>query len=201
SARQDQRRARRGRAPPRRVRQHRGQPESLNHYAGAPRMDRREAIMKPFIRALVGAVCALAVEASVQAQAQLSAWPTRPIRLIVPTGPGLGTDIMARLLADGVSRGLGQQVYVENLPGASGIVGAQAAARAAPDGYTLLFANASTFTSNMFMLKSIPYDPVHDFTAGGLGSPPCPLVRALHPETPRKTVALVSALSHANPGR
>src|SRR5262245_42884564 len=121
--------------------------------------------MKPFIRVLLAAVFALAAEASAQAQTHPSAWPTRPIRLIVPTGPGLGTDIMARLLADGVSRTLGQQIYVENLPGASGIVGAQAAARAAPDGHTLFFANASTFTSNMFMLKSIPYDPTRDFSA------------------------------------
>ena len=103
--------------------------------------------------------------AAIDAGAQTQAWPTRPIRLIVPTGPGLGTDIMARMLADGVSRTLGQQIYVENLPGAAGIIGAQAAARAAPDGYTLFFANASTFTSNMFMLKSIPYDPTRDFTA------------------------------------
>ena len=97
--------------------------------------------MKPFVRALVGSVL-FAVAANAAAQAQT--WPTRPIRLIVPTGPGLGTDIMARLLADNVSRALGQQMYVENMPGASGIIGAQAAARAAADGYTLLFANAST---------------------------------------------------------
>lgn len=157
--------------------------------------------MKPFIRALVGAVCALAVEASVQAQAQLSAWPTRPIRLIVPTGPGLGTDIMARLLADGVSRGLGQQVYVENLPGASGIVGAQAAARAAPDGYTLLFANASTFTSNMFMLKSIPYDPVHDFTAVAMVSHRGPFVVSVNPQLPVKSLPELILYAKANPGK
>src|SRR5215510_9191648 len=117
--------------------------------------------MKPFVRALLGSLL-LAFAADAGAQAQT--WPTRPIRMIVPTGPGLGTDILARLLADGISRPLGQQVYVENVPGASGILGAQAAARASPDGYTLFFANASTFTSNMFMLKSLPYDPMRDFT-------------------------------------
>src|SRR5437773_8135434 len=103
------------------------------------------------------AVALLAAAADAPAQAQ--AWAARPIRMIVATGPGLGTDIMARLVADGVSRSLGQHIYVENVPGASGVLGAQAAARAAPDGYTLFFANASTFTSNMFMLKSLPYDP------------------------------------------
>ena len=66
---------------------------------------------------------------------------------------------MARLLADGVSRALGQQVFVENLPGASGILGAQAAARAAPDGYTLFFANASGLTSNMFLVEVDPLRP------------------------------------------
>jgi tripartite-type tricarboxylate transporter receptor subunit TctC len=62
-----------------------------------------------------------AVDTDARAQTAAQSWPTRPIRLIVPTGPGLGTDIMARLLADGVSRTLGQQIYVENVPGASGI--------------------------------------------------------------------------------
>src|SRR4029453_6874100 len=118
--------------------------------------------MKPFVRALLGSVLfAAAADAGAQAQT----WPTRPIRLIVPTGPGLGTDIMGGLLADNVSRARGQQIYVENMPGASGIIGAQAAARAAADGYTLLFANASTFTSNVVMLKSIPYATIPAFTA------------------------------------
>jgi tripartite-type tricarboxylate transporter receptor subunit TctC len=80
-----------------------------------------------------------AVDTDARAQTAAQSWPTRPIRLIVPTGPGLGTDIMARLLADGVSRTLGQQIYVENVPGASGITGAQQAARATPGGYTLFF--------------------------------------------------------------
>jgi tripartite-type tricarboxylate transporter receptor subunit TctC len=100
--------------------------------------------------------------------AAAQSWPARPIKLIVPTGPGLATDIMARLLADGVMKNLGQPVVVENMPGASGIVGAQAAARAAPDGYTLFFANSSALTSNMVMIKSIPYDPARDFSAAGL---------------------------------
>lgn len=151
-----------------------------------------------FPRALLGiALFALAVTASSQAQN----WPTRPIRLIVPTGPGLGTDITARLLADGVSRALGQQMYVENLPGASGIVGAQAAARAAPDGYTLLFANASTFTSNMFMLKSLPYDPVHDFTAVAMVSHRGPFVVSVNPELPVKSLPELIGYAKANPGK
>jgi tripartite-type tricarboxylate transporter receptor subunit TctC len=157
--------------------------------------------MKRFNRAILAAVFALAIAASVQAQAQPSAWPTRPIRLIVPTGPGLGTDIMARLLADGVSRALGQQIYVENLPGASGIVGAQAAARAAPDGYTLFFANASTFTSNLFMLKSIPYDAVHDFAAVAIVSHRGPFVVSVNPQLPVKSLPELIAYGKAEPGK
>jgi tripartite-type tricarboxylate transporter receptor subunit TctC len=147
--------------------------------------------MKPFVGALLGSVLfAVAADASAQAQT----WPTRPIRLIVPTGPGLGTDIMARLLADNVSRALGQQMYVENMPGASGIIGAQAAARAAADGYTLLFANASTFTSNVVMLKSIPYDPARDFTAVAMVSNRGPFVVSV------KSLPELIAYGKARPG-
>lgn len=154
--------------------------------------------MKPFVRALVGgALFAVAANAGAQAQT----WPTRPIRLIVPTGPGLGTDIMARLLADGVSRALGQQMYVENMPGASGIIGAQAAARAAADGYTLFFANASTFTSNMVMLKSIPYNPTRDFTAVAMVSNRGPFVVSVNPDLPVKSLPELIAYGKAQPGK
>ena len=141
------------------------------------------------------------VDMDARAQSAAQNWPTRPIRLIVPTGPGLGTDIMARLLADGVSRTLGQQIYVENVPGASGITGAQQAARATPDGYTLFFANASTFTSNMFLLKSIPYDPTRDFTAIAMVSNQGPVVVSVYPELPVKTLPELIAYGKAQPGK
>jgi tripartite-type tricarboxylate transporter receptor subunit TctC len=147
------------------------------------------------------ALLAAVGDTGVRAQTATQNWPTRPIRLIVPTGPGLGTDIMARLLADGVSRPLGQQIYVENVPGASGITGAQQAARAAPDGYTLFFANASTFTSNMFLLKSIPYDPARDFTAVAMVSNQGPVVVSVYPELPVKTLAELIAYGKAQPGK
>lgn len=103
------------------------------------------------VRALLCAVVLIvAGEATAQMQPGQN-WPVRPVKLIVATGPGLATDIMARLLSEGVSRTLGQQMFVENMPGASGIVGAGAAARAPNDGYTFFFANASGLTSNMFM--------------------------------------------------
>ena len=108
---------------------------------------------------------------------------------------------MARMLADGVSRSLGQQVYVENLPGAAGILGAQAAARAAPDGYTLFFANASTFTSNMFMLKSLPYDPTRDFTAVAMVSNRGPFVLSVNPDLPVRSLSELIAYGKAQPGK
>jgi len=116
--------------------------------------------VKLFVSVLVGAVMAAVYAAAAQAQN----WPARPIKLIVPTGPGAATDVMARLLADGASRGLGQPVIVENLPGASGIVAHQAAARAAPDGYTFLFTNTSGMAINLISFKQLPYDPTRDFT-------------------------------------
>src|SRR5262249_36381894 len=75
------------------------------------------------------------------ARARAQGWPSRPIKLVVPTGPGAATDVMARLLSEGLSRGLGQAVVVENQPGASGILAHQTVARAAADGYTFLFTN------------------------------------------------------------
>jgi tripartite-type tricarboxylate transporter receptor subunit TctC len=159
---------------------------------------RWENSMKLLARLVLGlALCAIAADASAQAPT----WPTRPVRLIVPTGPGLGTDIMARLLAEGVSRALGQQVYVENMPGASGITGAQAAARAAPDGYTLFFANASTFTSNMFMLKSIGYDPTRDFTAVAMVSNRGPFVVSVNPDLPVTSLPELIAYGKAHPDK
>ena len=116
--------------------------------------------MKLFVSVLVGAVMAAVCAAA----AHVQNWPARPIKLIVPTGPGAATDVMARLLADGASRGLGQPIIVENLPGASGIVAHQAAARAAPDGYTFLFTNTSGMAINLISFKQLPYDPTRDFT-------------------------------------
>src|SRR5262245_59361068 len=84
-------------------------------------------------------------------------WPSRPIKLVVPTGPGAATDVMARLLADGVARTLGQSIVVENMAGASGIVAHQAVARAAADGHTLLFTNTSGMAINLVSFKQLPY--------------------------------------------
>ncbi|MFD4838100.1 Bug family tripartite tricarboxylate transporter substrate binding protein [Achromobacter sp. NPDC058515] len=89
----------------------------------------------------------------------LAAWPERPITLIIPAAPGGTTDISARLIADKLSAKLGQQVIVENRAGAAGIIGAQALARAKPDGYTLLMGNIGPNAINYALYKTLPYKP------------------------------------------
>jgi tripartite-type tricarboxylate transporter receptor subunit TctC len=158
--------------------------------------------MTGFLRAPLYALYALALIAADNAGAQTAPnWPARPIKLIVATGPGLATDIMARLLSEGVSRGLGRQMFVENVPGASGIVGAQAAARAPNDGHTFFFANASGLTSNMFMIKSLPYDPTRDYAAVAMVCDSGPFVVAVHPDLPVKTLPELIAYGKAQPGK
>jgi tripartite-type tricarboxylate transporter receptor subunit TctC len=133
--------------------------------------------------------------------AQAQSWPTRPVKLIVPTGPGHAVDIMARILATGVSQTLGQTVFVENMPAASGFLGAQTTARAEPDGYTLLFAPASLLSTNMYLFKSLPYDPTKDFTAVAMVCDKGPMVVTVNPDLPVKTIAELVAYGKANPGK
>ena len=133
--------------------------------------------------------------------AQAQSWPARPIKLIVPTGAGHAVDIVARILSTGVSQGLSQTVFVENMPGASGFVGAQATARAEPDGYTFLFAPASLLSSNMFLFKSLPYDPTRDFSPVALVVDRGPMVVTVNPGLPVKTIPELIAHGKANPGK
>jgi tripartite-type tricarboxylate transporter receptor subunit TctC len=128
-------------------------------------------------------------------------WPSRPIKLIVPTGPGAATDVMARLVADGVSRTIGQPMFVENIPGASGMLAHQAAARAAPDGYTVLFTNSSGMAINLISFKQLPYDPTRDFTAVALVCSLAPQMLSVNATLPVSTVGELIAYAKANPGK
>jgi len=149
--------------------------------------------VKLLVSMLVGAAIAVCAAA-----AQAQNWPTRPIKLIVPTGPGAATDVMARLLADGTSRGLGQPVIVENLPGASGIVAHQAAARAAPDGYTFLFTNTSGMAINLISFKQLPYDPTRDFTPVALVCNLGPQMLSVNVAVPATSLGDFIAYARAN---
>src|SRR3954463_5816519 len=91
------------------------------------------------------------------------AWPAKPLRIIVPFPAGQSTDILARVTADQLGKALGQQVIVENRPGAAGSIGADVAAKAAPDGYTLLMVTISTHGIAPALYPKLPYDPLKDF--------------------------------------
>ncbi|MCC6781146.1 MAG: tripartite tricarboxylate transporter substrate binding protein [Hyphomicrobiales bacterium] len=140
------------------------------------------------------------VLAATDAHAQTNdGWPDRPIRLIVPFPAGSSTDIVARIVAQKLSPKLGQQVVVENRAGASGNIGADAVAKAAPDGYTIGIATASTHGVAASLSTALPYDPIKDFTpVGMIGSQPYVLV--LYPGIPAKSLAELIALAKAKPG-
>src|SRR3954470_3251817 len=110
------------------------------------------------------------------------AWPSKPLRLILPFPPGGGTDILGRLIADNLSNKLGQPVVTENRGGAGGNVGAEAAARSAPDGYTLLLAAPSLVISPSLYAK-LAYDPQRDLAPVGLVAT-VPNVMVTHPSVP-----------------
>jgi len=111
---------------------------------------------------VVAAIAAFATLCVTPAAWAQSAWPTRPIRLVVVFAPGGSNDLAARLLAPGMGDRLGQPVIVENRPGAGGVVGVDAVAKAAPDGYTLVVGPSGALTINAILMK-LPFDPLKDF--------------------------------------
>ncbi len=131
--------------------------------------------------------------------AQGPAYPQRPVRLIVPSPPGGGADSVARILAPRLAEILGQQIVIDNRGGAGGSIGAITAARAAPDGYTLLAANASLVTDAAVM-KTMAYDLQRDFAPIALAVT-LPNVLASHPSLPAQTLRDVIALARARPGQ
>ncbi len=127
------------------------------------------------------------------------AWPSRPIRFVVPFNAGGTTDIIARIISQWLSERLGQQVIVENKPGGGTNIGVQAVVNAAPDGYTWLF-TVPTSTINPWLYKSLPFDFQRDIVpAAGLAEQP--LVMEVNPSVPAKTVAEFIAYAKANPGK
>jgi tripartite-type tricarboxylate transporter receptor subunit TctC len=133
------------------------------------------------------------------AQAQ-QAWPTRPVTFIVSQSAGASPDVMARMIANKLSVSLGQTVIVENKPGAGNVIGAQAAARAAPDGYTFFFATSAALVTNPYMVKNLAYDPAKDFMPVALVTRSHQVI-VVHPDVPAKTLAELIALDKAAPGK
>ncbi len=107
---------------------------------------------------------AFATEALLPAAAFAQDWPTKPIKLVVPQGPGSGSDVIARLLGDRLTQQLGQAIVIENTPAANGLVALSNVAKAAPDGYTLALVGVSQISFNPALYKSLPYNPEKDFT-------------------------------------
>ncbi len=126
-------------------------------------------------------------------------WPAKPVRVVVPFAPGGTVDVLTRLLGERLAAGLGQPFVVENRPGAGGNIGADAVARAAPDGYTLLVSGSPTHAVNPTLYKKLPFDPIRDFTQIALiGTSPNLLV--VNPATPVHSVQDLVKLARDKPG-
>ena len=131
--------------------------------------------------------------------ARAQSFPTKPFRLIVPFPPGGPTDIVARPFAQLLSEGTGQQVVVDNRGGAGGSIGAELAAKAAPDGSTLLMGTVGTHAINAALYRRLPYDPVKDFTALGLVAS-APVAVVVNQRTPYASIAELVAAAKKDPG-
>lgn len=141
--------------------------------------------------------CAFIASASIT---HAQSYPAKPIRFIVPFPPGGGNDTIARQIGQKLSTAFGQQVLVDNRPGAGGAIGAELAAKAAPDGYTLFLAGVATHGINPNLREKLPYDPIKDFDAVSLIAS-APLLVVVHPSLPVKSVKELVALAKTRPGK
>ncbi|WP_415788388.1 Bug family tripartite tricarboxylate transporter substrate binding protein [Bordetella tumulicola] len=164
---------------------------------GEPILRRRRMILTGLGATALGS---LGVMSPLRAQSQPFYRDNTPIELIVPGGPGAGTDVVARLAATGIAQQLKNRVVVKNLPGAAGIIAAQAAARAKPNGYNLFFGITGTHTVNQFLYDDLPYDPQKDFEPISLV---CKYnnVLVVRPDFEAQNFKDFIALVRANPGK
>jgi len=126
-------------------------------------------------------------------------WPQRPVKFVLSQPAGSGPDILARYVADQLARGWGQAIVVDNKPGGQNVIGAQAAARSAPDGYTFYYATTAAMVTNAYTFKTLPYDPVKDFAPVRLVGR-SPFVIACAAGFPAKDFKGALALAKAQPG-
>ena len=153
-------------------------------------------------RHLIQALAATSIPASLWAQAQAqvqSAWPDKPIKMILSQPPGSGPDNVARLLGERLTKALGQPIVIDNKPGGQNVIGAQAAARSTPDGYSFYFATTAALVTNSYLFKTMPYNPQKDFVpvAFVAKSPFAVLVKA---ESSVASIQDLIAKSKATPG-
>jgi len=153
--------------------------------------------MKPIDAACL-VLMALAAAAAGAAFAQ-AGYPSKPVRLVVPSSAGGGTDIVARIIAPELSKRLGQQVVIDNRPGAGTMIGIEVAAKSPPDGYTLLM-GLSTLAINSALYKKVPYDPVRDFAPITVAVTSASIL-VVHPSLPVKTLKELISFARARPGQ
>jgi tripartite-type tricarboxylate transporter receptor subunit TctC len=144
--------------------------------------------------------CIAFMSSSLAATAQQAAYPARPITMVVTFAAGGSSDVLARAVADAMSQDLGQQVAVDNRPGAGGNIGAEAVAHAAPDGYTILFGTNGTLGIGPALYKNLRYDPFHDLAPVGLLHK-LPLLLIVNPQVPAQNLSELIAYARANPGK
>lgn len=151
------------------------------------------------MRTLAGTACLL-VGLLCGANAMAQAYPAKTVRIIVPYQAGQGTDVVARYLAEHLTKSLGQTFYVENKPGAGGNIGTEAGARSAPDGYTLTMGTNATQTMNQFMYASLGYDPAKDFAPIVLVGM-LPMVIAANPSFPPNSIPELVTAAKTKPDK
>jgi tripartite-type tricarboxylate transporter receptor subunit TctC len=143
--------------------------------------------------------CAVALAAAFAGTAAAQSYPARPVRLIIPFSPGGAADVPGRILGDRLTKVLGQQVVIENRPGAGSTIGAEAAAKSAPDGYTLFMISNTHFVS-AGLYKKLNYDSLNDFTPITQITA-APNILVIHPSLPAKNVKELIALAKSRPGQ
>jgi tripartite-type tricarboxylate transporter receptor subunit TctC len=156
---------------------------------------RRAAFLRMFAQAFLVFATLLAAN-----HAQAQAYPSKPIRIVVPFPAGTSPDIVARYLSQKLGERLGQPLPVDNRAGAGGVLGAEAVAKAQPDGYTLFFMANSIVTMNQFIYKKLPYDPVRDFAPVTLIAN-VPYVLLANKDFPAKSLKEMLAMAKAQPGK
>jgi tripartite-type tricarboxylate transporter receptor subunit TctC len=165
--------------------------------------EREEQRMTALRRILVGCGMLLlgaSAQAQTNVQADVQAYPSKPITIIVPFGPGSATDTIARIIGQHLSTALNQTIVIENKPGANGAIAAAYVARAAPDGYTLFLSTNSPHSAAPTLNKTVAYDPVKDFVPiTRVGS--YTLMLVLNPDVPAKSIPELIAYAKANPGK
>ena len=155
--------------------------------------------MSKMLKKIIGTTAiVLGCTASVMAQ---DVYPSKAIKLIVPLGAGGATDVVARVVAGKLSQRLGQQVVVENRPGAEGIIGVNAGAKADPDGYTLVLGSSTTLAANFQLRKSLPFHPVNDLAPVSMALKDFYNILVIGPNVPANTLQEFIALAKANPGK